>query len=65
MGDSVSKYHDMTFYGDEQLEKSPEIKATASLSDKVKLMLLNDKTFTEKQTKKLTAFYDELIKENL
>lgn len=65
MGDTVSKYHDMTFYGDEQLEKSPEIKPTASLSGKVKLMILKDKTLTEKQTKKLTAFYDELIKDNL
>lgn len=65
MGDSITGWYDQRFYGDEQLEKSPEIKATESLSDKVKLMLLKDKTLTEKQTKKLTAFYYELIKENL
>lgn len=66
MGSTIDAWSDQRFYADESLVKTTQ--KEIKLSTLVQEMILKEqmrKGLNEKQTKKLTAFYDELIKENL
>lgn len=63
MGDSKQAFEDQRFFYDEDLSGAKE--KTTTLSEKVKILILTDKTLTTKQIKRLDAFYLELKSENL